>query len=98
MDRILSTILIFALIYYILATYSGNPLGFDDPLVDSLYFSITVTTTVGFGDITPKTRLTKLIVGLQMLATVFNFAELVAKFMAKTKAVPGEAEKKRKKN
>jgi hypothetical protein len=98
MDRILLTILLFALLYYILAVYMGNPLTFEDPIVDSLYFSVTVTTTVGFGDITPKTRLTKLIVGVQMLATVFNFAELVAKLMQKARPAPAEGEKKRKKH
>ena len=47
----------------------SNKNGFD-LFVDALYFSVINATTVGFGDITPRTNLTKII---SILHNVLNF-------------------------
>ena len=39
--------------------------------VRALYFTITVFTTVGFGDITPTTDIARIVVSLQMLMGIF---------------------------
>ncbi|GAA1272088.1 hypothetical protein GCM10009609_39020 [Pseudonocardia aurantiaca] len=60
-------LLLFASIYLRLA--NDNPDSFTESLskTDSLYFTITVFTTVGFGDITPRTELARIITMIQML-------------------------------
>jgi voltage-gated potassium channel len=60
-------LLIFARIY--LSNALGNPGAFSEQLdhTKSLYFTITVFATVGFGDITPETNPMRLLVSLQML-------------------------------
>ena len=48
---------------------SGPAITFSEQLdhTRALYFAITVFSTVGFGDITPKTDLARIIVSIQML-------------------------------
>jgi len=60
-------LLIFARIY--LSNSLGNPGAFSEQLdhTKSLYFTITVFATVGFGDITPETNPMRLLVSAQML-------------------------------
>ncbi len=60
-------LLIFARIY--LSNSLGNPASFSESLdhTKSLYFTITVFATVGFGDITPETNPMRLLVSAQML-------------------------------
>jgi hypothetical protein len=60
-------LLIFARIY--LSNALGNPGAFSEQLdhTKSLYFTITVFATVGFGDITPETNPMRLLVSAQML-------------------------------
>lgn len=60
-------LLIFAAVYVVLE--HNQPDSFTEPLnrVDSAYFTLTVFATVGFGDITPRTELARLIVMLQMV-------------------------------
>jgi voltage-gated potassium channel len=58
---------VFAIVYASMAHVDlGN---FSEPLsrTGSLYFTITVLATVGFGDITPKTDVARLVVSFQML-------------------------------
>ncbi|GMH96088.1 hypothetical protein TrST_g4624 [Triparma strigata] len=72
---VLKTILFFASCYYYLHNHlpSSPPhFNFTDDLFDPLYFSVTVSSTVGFGDLGPQTRLSKCVVMLQMCTTVFN--------------------------
>jgi voltage-gated potassium channel len=59
-------LLLFAATYFVLQRYS--PANFSEPLTrsDSLYFTVTVFSTVGFGDITPKTELARLLVSVAM--------------------------------
>jgi voltage-gated potassium channel len=63
-------LLLFAASYFVLERFS--PGNFSEPLTrsDSLYFTVTVFSTVGFGDITPKTELARLLVTGQMIADV----------------------------
>jgi hypothetical protein len=60
-------LLVFATAYVLLAGTSG---AFSESLskTDALYFTVTVFATVGFGDIVPRTGLTRIVVMLQMLA------------------------------
>jgi voltage-gated potassium channel len=61
-------ILLFAGVYFAIA--HTTPGSFTEPLsrTDSIYFTVTVFATVGFGDIAPVTATTRIIVTVQMLA------------------------------
>jgi len=63
-------ILLFATTYYLIGR--SMPPVFTEPLTrtDSLYFSVTVFTTVGFGDITAKSEGARLLVTSQMVLDV----------------------------
>ena len=60
-------LLLFALVYFKMADL--QPQAFSEPLTrtDSLYFTITVFSTVGFGDITPVTQPARVVTMVQML-------------------------------
>ncbi len=60
-------LLLFATAYFVLAR--SQPTNFTQPLTrtDALYFTVTVFSTVGFGDITAKSEATRLVVTVQML-------------------------------
>ena len=60
-------LLLFAATYYILGL--DDPSSFSERLArsDALYFTVTVFSTVGFGDITPQAEGTRLVVAAQML-------------------------------
>ena len=63
-------IVIFAAAYFLI---SGSArANFAEPLsrTDALYFTVTVLSTVGFGDITPKSEIARLVVTVQMLANL----------------------------
>ena len=64
-------LLLFAATYVVLATISAG--NFSQPLsrTDALYFTVTVFATVGFGDITAKTEVARLVVTGQMIADLF---------------------------
>ena len=61
-------LLLFASTYVVMAAISAS--NFSEPLTrtDALYFTITVFSTVGFGDITAKTEAARLVVTGQMIA------------------------------
>jgi voltage-gated potassium channel len=64
-------------------TVAGQQAGaFSEPLsrTDGLYFTVTVFTTVGFGDITPVSELARVLVTVQMLVGLVVVG-LVAKFL-----------------
>jgi voltage-gated potassium channel len=61
-------LLLFASSYVTMAAMSAS--NFDGPLThtDGLYFTVTVFSTVGFGDVTAKTQAARLVVTGQMIA------------------------------
>ena len=61
-------LLLFASAYVVMDTISAS--NFTEPLTrtDALYFTVTVFSTVGFGDITAKTEAARLVVTGQMIA------------------------------
>jgi len=63
-------LVLFASTYFVIERLS--PGNFSEHLTrsDSLYFTVTVFSTVGFGDITPKTELARLLVTGQIIADV----------------------------
>jgi hypothetical protein len=73
-------LIVFAAGYFLIS--QGDPTMFSQPMdrVGSLYFTITVFSTVGFGDITPVGNLPRILVSLQMLLNLVVFG-LVAKLI-----------------
>ena len=59
--------LLFAATYFLMAR--SRPATFGAPLTrtDAMYFSSTIFTTVGFGDITAKTEAARILVTVQMM-------------------------------
>jgi voltage-gated potassium channel len=70
-------IVLFAAGYYALA--AGQPQSFSQPLTrtDALYFTVTVFSTVGFGDITPVTQLARIITTVQMVVNLLILGVLL---------------------
>ena len=70
-------LVVFAWTYLTLS--HSDPAAFGSALTrtDSLYFTVTVFSTVGFGDITAKTQVARLVVTVQMLADLGVFAVVV---------------------
>jgi hypothetical protein len=64
----------FAWLYLVIAETDLSAFGMHLSRSSSLYFTITVFSTVGFGDITPKTDVTRLVVSTQMLADLVVIA------------------------
>lgn len=60
-------ILVFAWIYLTVSQSNPAALGGALTRTAAIYFTVTVASTVGFGDITPKTDLARLIVTIQMV-------------------------------
>jgi len=73
-------LIVFASAYYLIQ--NADPNSFTQPLskTDSLYFTITVFSTVGFGDITAKTEVARILVSIQMMFDLAVFG-LVAKLI-----------------
>ncbi len=61
-------LLLFASAYVVMATISVSDFGQRLTHTDGLYFTVTVFSTVGFGDITAKTEGARLVVTAQMIA------------------------------
>ena len=73
-------ILLFAVAHYLLdLTHPGS---YSEAMtrLDALYFSVTMFTTVGFGDITPVSELARVIAVVQMLASLI-FLGVVARVL-----------------
>jgi voltage-gated potassium channel len=61
-------LLLFASSYLVMAAMSASNFGGHLTHTDGLYFTVTVFSTVGFGDITAKTQAARLVVTGQMIA------------------------------
>lgn len=63
-------LLLFAATYFVLGGISAS--NFSEPMTrtDALYFTVTIFATVGFGDITAKTEVARLLVTGQMVAGI----------------------------
>ncbi len=61
-------LLLFAGAYVVLAAISASNFGQSLTHTDALYFTVTVFSTVGFGDIAAKTEVARLVVTSQMIA------------------------------
>jgi voltage-gated potassium channel Kch len=72
--------LLFTLINLLLAVPMGlgPSQNFNGSFVDAFYFSTVVTTTLGFGDISPSTPLGRIIVSIEALAGFVIFALLTS--------------------
>jgi hypothetical protein len=70
-------LILFSWIYLTMAR--AYPDAFGEPLsrISALYFTVSVFSTVGFGDITPKTDLARLVVTVQMLADLAVIAIVI---------------------
>ncbi|MFJ9863398.1 potassium channel family protein [Streptomyces sp. NPDC101165] len=66
-------LLLFAATYVTLAAQSSGSFGGYLSHTESLYFTVTVFSTVGFGDITPKSDVARLVVTVQMLTDLIIF-------------------------
>jgi voltage-gated potassium channel len=73
-------VLAFATAY--LGTDFADPAGFTERLsrIDAVYFAVTVFTTVGFGDIAPRSETARLLVTLQMVVDLVMVG-LIAKVL-----------------
>jgi len=61
-------LLLFAGVYVAMADHSAGSFGQHLTHTDALYFTVTVFSTVGFGDITAKSQVARVIVTVQMIA------------------------------
>jgi voltage-gated potassium channel len=66
-------LLLFAATYVVLAALSASNFGGRLTHTDGLYFTVTVFSTVGFGDVTAKTEIARLVVTGQMIADLIIF-------------------------
>jgi hypothetical protein len=73
-------LLLFAATYFVIE--QSTPGSFNEPLtrVDALYFSVTVFTTVGFGDIAPTSEVARVLLMVQMAADLILIG-LIAKVL-----------------
>jgi hypothetical protein len=69
-------LIVFARIYLTLSTYTPDSFSAELNRTGSLYFTITTFSTVGFGDITPKTDFARLTVSVQMLLDLVVFGAI----------------------
>jgi voltage-gated potassium channel len=60
-------LLVFASTYYVLERASAASFSMPLTRTDALYFTVTVFSTVGFGDIVPKSEVARIVVMVQML-------------------------------
>jgi len=70
-------LLFFAWMYLVMS--SSNPLAFHGTMgrTTALYFTVTIFSTVGFGDITPHTDLARIVTMIQMLADLAVIAIVI---------------------
>ena len=76
--HILVTFIFASIYYYMRGDDNFNGLDKNSEFIDSLYFSLTTTSTVGYGDISPKSRVAKVLV---MVHQTIVLAGVVAAFI-----------------
>lgn len=76
----------FAIAYYILAHARPDELSGLSTRIDALYFSLTTTSTVGFGDIAATGQIGRALVAFQMAFNLVFIAGLVAMFQDRIRA------------
>ena len=69
-------IVIFAWLYFIMSNSDHSMFNVVLSKTDSLYFTVTVLSTVGFGDITAQTETSRLVVTVQMITNLIVVAVL----------------------
>ena len=74
-------LLLFASTYFVMER--NSPASFTQPLTrtDALYFTVTVFSTVGFGDITPKSEAARVVLIVQMLADLVILGTVLRVFL-----------------
>jgi voltage-gated potassium channel len=79
-------LLVFAAAYLMMA--NADAAAFSEPLgkTDALYFTVTVFATVGFGDITPRTELARIVTMVQMLGDLLVLGLIVRVMVGAVKA------------
>lgn len=70
-------VVIFALVYLMIGTYQPDAFSQHLDKSSALYFSMTVTSTVGFGDIVPVIPLSRHVVTFQMLVNLVFLAVVI---------------------
>ena len=78
-------LLLFAGTYVVMATMSASNFGGRLTHTDGLYFTVTVFSTVGFGDITAKTQTARLVVTLQMITDLVIYGVAIKVFVRAVK-------------
>lgn len=84
-------ILLFTVMYFTLSKTGEehfNGLDSNSSLLDHIYFAFTVQSTVGFGDIYPKTALAKTIVMVQQSILILGVLELLSEAKTVANVVP----------
>ncbi len=85
MNKILKTtlahiilVVIFSIIYFLIGKDNFNNI--EDNYIDYLYFSFITSSSIGYGDITPKTNLAKILVMLHASTTFINVVNIISIF------------------
>lgn len=76
----LAVILTFTFFYYMILKSGAehfNGLDKDSSLLDVMYFAFTVQSTVGFGDIYPKSSMAKMLVMTQQTLLIVGIVDLI---------------------
>ena len=69
--------LIFSVIYYVIKSEDNfNGLDEESTFIDCLYFSLTTASSVGYGDISPKSQLAKVFVMFQQICVIINLSHI----------------------
>ena len=89
-------ILLFTLMYFTLSMTGEehfNGLDKSSSFLDHIYFAFTVQSTVGFGDIYPKTAIAKTMVMAQQSILILGVLELLSEAKSVANVVPAAVKK-----
>jgi uncharacterized transporter YbjL len=74
---IVMAVLLFALAYFALSTAQSGEFSGLTTRVDALYYSLTVATTTGFGDVSAQSQLARVVVSAQLVFNMLIIATAV---------------------